>query len=138
MHRIHKRIRNVVVFGDPRRPITIVDTPGFDDPGKKKDAVIIAELVKTLNNEGKKLSLILFTLNGQSPRLEGSLKAMITLTRQMLSDLIWNNLAVVFTRMPKDKNSVQKRNKTKQKHDEYIGEKWVKEISLCQALRRKG
>ena len=36
--------------GDPRRPVTIIDTPGFDDPTKNQDAEIISNLVDELKS----------------------------------------------------------------------------------------
>ena len=68
-----RHVRKILLFfGDPRRPIKIIDNPGFDDPGKNRDAIIIGELVKKLNSDVKELSMIILTLNGQEPRLDGS------------------------------------------------------------------
>jgi hypothetical protein len=61
-------------------------------PTKNHDATIIADCVKILKEEVKELNLIVFALNGQSPRLEGSLEAMITIIQQMFTAEIWNNL----------------------------------------------
>ena len=62
-------------FGDPRRPLRIIDTPGFDDATKNLDTAIIADFVEVL----------LIALNGQSPRLEGSLLATIEIICGMFS-----------------------------------------------------
>ena len=120
--------KRLLFFGDPRRPIKIIDTPGFDDPDKNRDAIIIGELVKKLNSDVKELSMIILTLNGQDPRLDGSSKAMLTIIRQMFSVEVWDNLAVIFTRMPMDNYNIRERNKKKENHDRCIGEKFVKSI----------
>ena len=121
-------VKECSFFGDLRKPIKIIDTPGFDDPKKNHDAIIVAEMVKTLNEEVRELNMILFTLHGQNHRLEGSLKAMITLIKQMFSDSVWNNTAVVFTHMHMDQVSVIRRNKLRKNQDSYIGDKFVKRI----------
>ena len=74
----------------------------------------------------KELSYIVFALNGQSPRLEGSLKAMITIIQQMFTVEVWKNLSVVF------KNcqwiTMKKRNKKITKHDIHISDGFAKTI----------
>jgi len=90
-------VKECFYFGDPSRLVKIIDTPGFDDPSKNHDATIIADFVKILKNEIEKLSMIVFALNGRTPRLEGSLKAMITIIQQMFSDEVWKNVSIIFT-----------------------------------------
>ena len=70
---------------------------------KNNDAVILADLLKIPNAEVKELNMIILTLNGQDPRLDGSSEAMLTIIRQMFSVEVWDNLAVVFTKMPMDR-----------------------------------
>ena len=60
-------VKECCFFGDPTRPIKIIDTPGFDDPTKNHDAIILADLLKMLNSEVKELNMIILTLNGQDP-----------------------------------------------------------------------
>ena len=89
----------------------MINTPGFDDPNKNHDAEIIADFVNVLKNEVDGVNLIVFALNGLSPRLEGSLKAMFTIIREMFGPQIWDNLAVVFTKVRMDRGSIKHRNK---------------------------
>ena len=42
---------DVFFNGDKSRPISIIDTIGFDDPNNDVDAVIIADLVAKLKNK---------------------------------------------------------------------------------------
>ena len=58
-------------------PISLIDTIGFDDPDKDDDAKIIAELVLKLKN------LFVIAVNGQNPRLDGSLLEMIRIFEGM-------------------------------------------------------
>ena len=58
-------------------PISLIDTIGFDDPDKDDDAKIIAELVLKLKN------LFDIAVNGQNPRLDGSLLGMIRIFEGM-------------------------------------------------------
>ena len=57
--------------------VSLIDTIGFDDPNNDTDVVIIAELVDKLMNNCDKVNLFAIAVNGQNPRLDGSLVAMI-------------------------------------------------------------
>ena len=74
------------------------------------------------------VNIIIFALNGQSPRLEKSLLAMITIIRGMFTPLIWDNLTVVFTKVPMDNGSVKRRNKQRPDHDKHSGEGFIQKI----------
>ena len=95
---------------------------------KNNDAVILADLLKIPNAEVKELNMIILTLNGQDPRLDGSSEAMLTIIRQMFSVGVWDNLAVVFTKMPMDRYNIRQRNKKQNDHDKHIGDGFVKRI----------
>jgi len=121
-------IRESFYFGDPSRLVKIIDTPGFDDPSKNHDALVIADFVKRLRNEVKELNMIVFALNGQNPRLEDSMKAMITIIQQMFSDEVCKNISIVFTHVSMDKKGRKKRNKEVHNYDTHFGEGWAKTI----------
>ena len=61
----------------------LIDTIGFDDPRKDTDANIIAELVTKLKNNCDFVNMFAIAVNGQSPRLDGSLVAMIKILQEM-------------------------------------------------------
>ena len=69
--------RNVFFNGDSMKPISIIDTIGFDDPNKDTDATIISDLVVKLKNDCDYVNLFLITVIGQDPRLDGSLIGML-------------------------------------------------------------
>lgn len=122
------KVREICYFGDPRRPLRIIDTPGFDDPTKNHDAEVIAEFVGVLKDEVKEINLLLLAMNGQSPRLENSLLAMIQIICGMFSTDVWDNLGTVFTRVSMDKLSIKKRTKQDPEHDENRAKGFVTSI----------
>jgi len=63
--------------GNKERLVSLIDTIGFDDPNNDTDVKIIAELVDKLMNNCDKVHLFIIAVNGQAPRLDGSLVAMI-------------------------------------------------------------
>ena len=62
---------------DPAYPMSVIDTIGFDDPSQNRDAEIIAELVTKLRDNCDHVNLFMIAVNGQNPRLDGSLIGMI-------------------------------------------------------------
>ena len=110
------------------RPISIIDTIGFDDPDKNDDAEIIAELVDKLNKACDYVNLFVIAVNGQNPRLDGSLIAIIKIFEGMFTEQFWKQVVIVFTRMPMDKKSVQKREKINDLTDEKLAQNYLKEI----------
>ena len=76
--------RNVFFNGDRMKPISIIDTIGFDDPNNDTDATIISDLVVKLKNNCDYVNLFLITVNGQDPRLDGSLIGMLKVKKLKL------------------------------------------------------
>ena len=81
---------------NPAHYISIIDTIGFDDPTKVHDADIIAELVFKMQHLCDHINLFVIGVNGQAPRLDGSLLAMIRIFEGMFSHQFWNQVVVVF------------------------------------------
>ena len=92
------------------RPVSVIDTMGFDDPNKNHDAEIIAELVDKLRNRCDFVNLFVIAVNGQNPRLDGSLVAMIKIFEGMFGEEFWNQVVILFTSMPMDRKSKSRRN----------------------------
>ena len=65
------------ISGSKERLVSLIDTIGFDDPDNDTDSQIIAELVEKLINKCDKVHLFALAVNGQSPRMDGSLVAML-------------------------------------------------------------
>ena len=111
--------------GDLKRPVTIIDTPGFDDPTKNHDAVIISDLVETLAENFGGIHQILIAVNGTNPRLDGSMKAMIDIFQGMFTEKIWDHIGIVFTKLSMDRKQVKKREKQRKNHDQLFAEEYV-------------
>ena len=67
----------MLILGNKERPISVIDTIGFDDPDKDTDVKIISELVEKLRTKVDHVNLFVIAVNGQNPRLDGSLVAML-------------------------------------------------------------
>ena len=111
--------------GDLKRPVTIIDTPGFDDPTKNQDAEIIANLVETLTQNFGGIHQILIAVNGTNPRLDGSMKAMISLFQGMFTERIWGHIGIVFTKIRMDKKEVRRREKQGKDYDQHFAREYV-------------
>ena len=89
--------RNVFFNGDRMKPISIIDTIGFDDPNKDTDATIISDLVVKLKNNCDYVNLFLITVNGQDPRLDGSLIGMLKVKNlKLLADNTFKDFQKIF------------------------------------------
>ena len=114
--------------GDKEKMIGLVDTIGFDDPNNDTDIRIITELVGKLKNNCSYVNLFGIAVNGQSPRLDGSLVAMIRIFEEMFGEDFWKQCVLIFTRMPMDKKARRKREKTSGHSDEYLASAYLKEV----------
>ena len=68
---------------------SLIDTIGFDDPDKDVDAEIISELVIKLRDHCDHVNLFIIAVNGQHPRLDGSLIGMIRIFEGMFGEKFW-------------------------------------------------
>ena len=114
--------------GDKEKMIGLIDTIGFDDPNNDTDVKIITELVGKLKNNCSYVNLFGIAVNGQSPRLDGSLVAMIRIFEEMFGEDFWKQCVLIFTRMPMDKKARRKREKTSGHSDEYLASAYLKEV----------
>ena len=69
--------------------LSLIDTIGFDDPEKDADAEIISELVIKLRDNCDHVNLFIIAVNGQNPRLDGSLIGMIRIFEGMFGEGFW-------------------------------------------------
>ena len=83
-----------------RTPVNLIDTIGFDDPKNDTDLKIIVELVSKLKGRCSYVNLFAIAVNGQNPRLDGSLVEMIKIFEEMFGDNFWKQCVLIFTRMP--------------------------------------
>ena len=112
-------------------PVNVIDTVGFDNP--KSDSVtdtdvrIIAELVAELKNNCEYVNLFGIAVNGQAPRLDGSLVAMIKIFEEMFGEGFWKQCVLLFTRIPMSKSEKQRRAKANS-DDEKRAAAYVREV----------
>jgi len=118
------------VFFDNQRSklISLIDTFGFDDPKKDNDAQIVADLVSKLKNNVDFVNTFIIAVNGQNPRLDGSLLAMIKIFEAMFGVEFWGQTVIVFTRLPMDQKSVRRREKITQKKDDEIFGDYIRAV----------
>jgi len=115
--------------GNNEDPVSIIDTIGFDDPSTDNDAEIVAELVDKLKNACDFVNCVVLAVNGQNPRLDGSLVGMIRIFEGMFGSKFWDQMVVVFTRMPMDKKNKKKRlRSTENKTDDDVANSYMNEV----------
>merc|ERR1712226_553112 len=102
-------LANVNFDGNQERVISLIDTMGFDDPDRDTDFKIITELVTTLKNNCSNVNLFGIAVNGQSPRLDGSLVAMIKIFEEMFPEAFWKQCVLIFTRRPMSERETERR-----------------------------
>ena len=113
--------------GNKERMVALIDTIGFDDPNNDVDAVIITELVNKLKNNCDFVNLFGIAVNGQNPRLDHSLIAMIKIFEKMFGDRFWKQCVLIFTRISMDKKNKRKREE-RQGKDEDWAENYVRGV----------
>ena len=106
--------------GDKEKPISLIDTIGFDDPNNDTDANIISELVIRLRDGCDHINLFGIVVSGQNPRLDSTLIGMLRIFEGMFGEEFWNQVVLVITRLPMDEKSVRRRTRGG-KTDEEIG-----------------
>ena len=122
------RFKNVFFNGDKKKQVTVIDTMGFDDPTKNHDAKIIAELVVKLKTKCDYVNLFVLAVNGQNPRLDGSLLTMIRILEGMFTKQFWNQTVLVFTRMPMSLREIKRREKNNEKTDAQLAADFIKVV----------
>ena len=106
--------------GDRDKPVGLIDTIGFDDPNNDTDVQVIADLVDKLKNGCDYVNLFGIAVNGQSPRLDGSLVAMIRIFEEMFGEQFWKQRVLIFTLMSMDRKNKRLREKNAGKSDDDI------------------
>ncbi|XP_023326712.1 uncharacterized protein LOC111700126 [Eurytemora carolleeae] len=122
------KFANVLFNGDPTLPISLIDTIGFDDATKNDDAAIIAELVSKLNNDCDHVNLFAIAVNGQNPRLDGSLVAIIRIFEEMFTTEFWKQAVVIFTRVQQDVKTKTRREQKNKKSDVELAANYMRVV----------
>ena len=125
----HKtKFANVFLNGDKNKPVSLIDTMGFDDPTKNHDAKIIAELVVKLKTRCDYVNLFVLAVNGQNPILNGSLLEMIRILEGMFTKQFWNQTVLVFTRIRMSLSENKRREKINKKTDDEFAADFMKGV----------
>ena len=95
-------------MGDTSKPITVIDTPGFDEKNGVPDQSILDKVSVELQAI-QNVNLIALIINGQSPRLDATTLLMITTFESILGDGFWKHVILVFTNVSMDAKSRRKR-----------------------------
>jgi GTPase SAR1 family protein len=115
--------------GVPSKSLSIIDTIGFDDPTKDHDAKIIADLVLQLQQNCDYVNTFVMAVNGQNPRLDGSLLQMIKIFEKMFTSKFWDQVVVVFTRLHMDQSSIERRLEENEGNaDDVLAKEYLAEI----------
>ena len=110
-------------------PVNVIDTIGFDDPKNDTDVRIIAELVSKLKNKCDYVNLFGIAVNGQAPRLDGSLVAMIKIFEEMFGQPFWKQCVLLFTRVSMSEYAKKKRERLNKKSDNELATEYVEEVN---------
>ena len=119
---------NVFFNGSRETPVSLIDTVGFDDPERDTDATIISELVIKLRTKCDHVNLFVIAVNGQEPRLDGSLNGMIRIFEGMFGAKFWSQAVIVFTRLPMDSRSIESRKRITKQTDAQLAAKYIKSV----------
>ena len=122
------KFADVYFNGDNSYPISLIDTIGFDDATKNDDAAIIAELVSKLNNDCDHVNLFAIAVNGQNPRLDGSLVAIIRIFEGMFTSEFWKQVLIIFTRVQQDVKAKTRREQKNKKSDDDLAADYMKVV----------
>jgi len=119
---------DVFFGGDKSRPVSLIDTIGFDDPSNDVDADIISDLVTKLREKVDHVNTVIITVNGQNVRIDGALLGMLRIFEGMFGENIWNHALVVFTFLPRDERSIKMRERIRKKRDDEIAKDFVSKL----------
>ena len=79
------RVKEGFFMGFETKPVTIIDTVGFDDASKESDATETTVLITKLKRDFSHINLFVIVLDGNNPRIDKSQKDMLRLLQQCLA-----------------------------------------------------
>ena len=80
------RVKEGFFTEDKTRPITIIDTVGFDDASKESDDTETTALITKLKRDFSHINLFVIVLYGNNPRIDKSQKEMLDLFAAVLTE----------------------------------------------------
>ncbi|XP_075258497.1 uncharacterized protein LOC142350531 [Convolutriloba macropyga] len=127
-------------FGVNRgRGVSVIDTVGFDGPNdNEKESRALSDLMIKLQEKCDHINLFVIVVNGQQPRLEGTLETMLHIFEQVFGDKFWQNALIVFTRLPMDDRSKKMRTDHNEQTDEKLAQLYIDQIrKVCPKAPKK-
>ena len=111
-------------MGTTGQPITIIDTVGFNDPGKDQKSET-ASLIQTLKARLHHINLFAIVLDGTNPRIDQSQKEMLELFAAVFSESFWENVIIAFTKLSMDQKQIKLRCTKERGDDETWAQRYV-------------
>ena len=125
----HTHLSNVFFNKDCGKPVSIIDTEGFNAQSERfSDAKIISNIVVTLQKKCDFVNLFVIVINGAQVRFDGSIIGMMRVFESMFGEEFWKRAVIVFTYVSMDKVSRQKRLRHYGRHDEELAELYMERI----------
>ena len=124
-------IQDVTFDADENKPVRLVDTMGFNDPDKDIDVDVAAKFIAQLKQECDSVSLFGIAINGQSPRIDASLKQMLMLFEEMFAEDFWKHCLLIFTKMSMDKKNKDIREDNNGVSDDDFAKEYVRGLSAA-------
>jgi len=101
-------------LGDPNKPVTLIDTPGFGVTDINVETDHIDKLVDVLKNEIEHVHVFLIAVEGGTARYKKELDSMLKLFGNIFSNNFWKNAMIVATKYSFSDDNIAGRKITKQ------------------------
>ena len=106
------QMANVFYNGEGEKPVTLIDTEGFDATNDlENDARIIGELVANLQNKCDHVNVFCIAINANNRRLDGALVGMMKIFEEMFGHDFWEQVVIVFTQFEMSPKAIRRRQK---------------------------
>ena len=122
-------IQDVTFDADENKPVRLVDTMGFNDPDKDIDVDVAAKFIAQLKQECDSVSLFGIAINGQSPRIDASLKQTLELFEEMFGEDFWRHCVLIFTKVSMDEKIKDTREANNGVSDDDVAKDYVRGLS---------
>ena len=122
-------IHDVTFDDDENKPVKLIDTMGFNDPDKDIDIDVVAKFIDQLKQECDSVSLFGIAINGQSPRIDASLKQTLKLFEEMFGQDFWRHCVLIFTKVSMDKKIKDTRESNNSESDDDFAKEYVRGLS---------
>ena len=121
---------NVFYNGEGEKPVTLIDTEGFDATDDlENDARIIGELIATLQNKCDYVNVFCIAINANNRRLDGALVGMMNIFEQMFGPDFWEQVVIVFTQFEMYQKAIRRRQKNNENQtDQELADGYIKTL----------